>query len=145
MALWTDRCPVRNHKTKSASLLRLLTQTIEAPKKRNRLSERQTHKKKKQKRMLVSKIEIKLEFPYVVPTQHKHRTEAYACLQYHYAQCIRRSDAALNLMWLTVGVMRHQQAIRVKFIFRKDDILYIIVFFNLPISYCSIFSKEVEI
>ena len=82
MALWTDRCPVRNHKTKSASLLRLLTQTIEAPKKRNRLSERQTHKKKKQKRMLVSKIEIKLEFPYVVPTQHKDRTAAYAHLQY---------------------------------------------------------------
>ena len=39
------------------------------------MSERQIHKKKKQKRTIVSKIEIKLHFPYVVPTQHEHRQQ----------------------------------------------------------------------
>ena len=47
-----------NHKTKYAVLLRLLTQTIEAPKK----SQRKTHTKK-QKRIIVNKIEIKLQLP----------------------------------------------------------------------------------
>ena len=47
--------------TRFAVLFRLLTQTIEAPKKRNRdCQERQTYKKKKRKRTIASKIEIKL-------------------------------------------------------------------------------------
>jgi len=46
---------------------------------RNRLRETNTQKEKEE-RTIVSKIEIKLQFPYVVQTQ------------------------ALNLMWLTVGV-----------------------------------------
>ena len=44
-----------------------------------------THKKKKQKRTKVRKIEIKLQFPYVVPAQYEHRTAADRYLQYHCA------------------------------------------------------------
>ena len=52
-----------NHKAKSAVLFRLLTQTIEAPKKRNR-TVRVTNilKRKKRKRTIVNKVEIKLQF-----------------------------------------------------------------------------------
>ena len=70
----------------STVLFRLLTQTIETPKKRNRDCQSDKHiKKKKWKRTIASKIEKKLLFPYVVPTQHEHRIAVYAHLQYHYA------------------------------------------------------------
>jgi len=73
-----------NHKTKSTVLI--IKQTKEAPKKRNRgLSESQTHKKKKWKRMIVSKNRKKLQFPYVVQAQYEHRTAADTHLQYHCA------------------------------------------------------------
>ena len=47
----------QGHKIKSAVLIRLLTQTLEAPKKRNRI-EMTNAQKKKRKRMVVSKKEI---------------------------------------------------------------------------------------
>ena len=49
----------------------------------------------------MSKIEIKLQFPYVVPTQHEHCTAGYA----HYNTIVHKNkiNVALNLMWLTVG------------------------------------------
>ena len=46
---------------KSPALLRMLTQTIEAPKKRKK-QDCQTHKKTQRKSMIVSEIEIKLQF-----------------------------------------------------------------------------------
>ena len=74
-----------NHKIKSNALFRLLAQTVEALKKRNRLSEWQTHKKKQWKRKTIRKIEIKLQFPYVVQAQYEHGTAADTHLQYHCA------------------------------------------------------------
>ena len=39
---------------------------------------------KKKERTIVSKIEIKLQFPYVVPTQYEHHTAAETHLYNHY-------------------------------------------------------------
>ena len=44
-----------NQKTKSAVFFRLLTQTIEAPKKRNKIVKSDIHKKKKWKRTMIEK------------------------------------------------------------------------------------------
>ena len=69
----------------SAVLYRLLKQTIEASKKRNMTVRVTNIKKKKRKWTIVRKLEIKLQFPYVDPTQHEHRTAVYVHLQYHCA------------------------------------------------------------
>ena len=70
----------------STVLFRLLTQTIETPKKRNRDCQSDKHiKKKKWKRTIVSKIEINLQFPNVVPAHYEHSTAADTHLQYHCA------------------------------------------------------------
>ena len=72
-----------NHKTKTAVLFRLLTQNKDAPKKRNNDCQSDRHvKKKKWKRMIVSKIEIKLQFSYMVQAQFEHHTAADTHLQY---------------------------------------------------------------
>ena len=42
----------------------------------------------------MSKIELKLQFPYVVQTQYEHRTTADAYLQYH---CVQRTKSAVAL------------------------------------------------
>ena len=76
-----DRGLVRNHKTSSADVFRLLTLTIEAPKKRNRTVIVTNIKRKSGKKMIVSKIEIKLQFPYVVQAQYEHHTAADTHLQ----------------------------------------------------------------
>ena len=67
-----------NDGTKSAVLFRLLTQTKEASKKR--LSESQTHRKKKWKRTIESKKNL-----YVVQAQYDHRTAADTHLEYQCA------------------------------------------------------------
>ena len=73
-----------NHKTKSAVLFRLITQTKDTPKKAIVLPGWQTHEKKKWKRTIVKKIEKKLQFPYVFQAQYEHRTAAADTqLQYH--------------------------------------------------------------
>ena len=41
------------------------------------------HTKEKAERTIVSKIEIKLQFPYVVQAEYEHRTAADTYLQYH--------------------------------------------------------------
>jgi len=73
-----------HYKTKSV-LFRLLTQSKEAPKKRNRDCQSDKRKKKKWKRKIMSKIEKKLQFPYVVQAQFGHRTVADIHLQHHCA------------------------------------------------------------
>ena len=44
-SLCTNRCLVKESQSKSTALFRLLTQTVDAPKKEIGLSESQTHKK----------------------------------------------------------------------------------------------------
>ena len=50
----------------------------------------------------MSQIEIKLQFPYIVPTQHEHRRAADTHLQYNCIVHKNKTNVALNLM-LTVG------------------------------------------
>ena len=70
----------------SAVLHRLLTQTIEAPKKRNRtVRVTNIEKEKVDKDDSESKIEINLYFPYVVQAQYEYCTAADTHLQYHCA------------------------------------------------------------
>ena len=70
------------HKTKSAALFRLLTQTIQAPNSRNRtVRQNDNIPQKMWRRTILSKIEINLQFPYVVPAQYEHRTVADTHLQ----------------------------------------------------------------
>ena len=57
-------------------LVCFLSQTIEAPKIRNGTVGFTNTQKEKQKRMIVSKIEIKLQFPYLLPAQYEHHTTA---------------------------------------------------------------------
>jgi len=65
-------------------LFRLLTQTLEAPKKRNRTVKNDKHIKRKSGKggQLVKQ---KLQFPYVVQSQYEHHTAADTHLQYHRA------------------------------------------------------------
>ena len=69
-----------NHKIKSADLFILLTQTIQAPKKRIRHVRVTNTQKKRRKRSIVSKIEIKVQFPYVVQAQNEIFQIAYLSL-----------------------------------------------------------------
>jgi len=67
-----------------AVLYRLLTLTIEAPKKRN-MTIRVTNILKEKVEKDGSKIEIKLQFPYVIQARYEYRTAADTHLQYHCA------------------------------------------------------------
>ena len=72
-----------NHKTKSAVLFRLLKQ-IEAPKKDIGLSERPKQNEKSGQRIIVSKIEINLQFPMLfqqsmIPIYHCEKEQDYYC------------------------------------------------------------------
>ena len=64
----------------SAVLYRLLTQTIEAPKKRTVKNDKQKEKVEKD-----DSEKKKLQFLYVVQAQYEHRTSADTHLQYHCA------------------------------------------------------------
>ena len=79
----TDRGLAQESKRhKSAALFRLLTQNYGGTQERNRTVRiTNTQKEKAEKDNSVCKIEIKLQFPYIVSTQYEHRTAAH--LRYH--------------------------------------------------------------
>ena len=52
--------------------------------------------------MIVSKIEIKLQLPYVVQTQYEHRTDADTHSQYNTTVHKNKSYVALNVVKLFV-------------------------------------------
>ena len=81
----------------------LLKQTIEAPKKRNRTVRMTNIKKKKRKRTIVSKIERKLQFPYVF--RHSMSIAQQLMPIYNTTVYKNKVNVAFNLMWLTVGCL----------------------------------------
>jgi len=88
----------------SAVLYRLFIQTIEAPKKRNRIvRETNTSKEKVEKDdMIVSKIEIKLQFPYLVQAQYEHCTAADTTREYRITEKSNSSQVARQTEYRSV-------------------------------------------
>ena len=65
-------------------LPRVCTVLNRGTQKRNRTqNDKNTQKEKAEKEKIVSKIEIKLQFPYVVPAKYEHHTAADTHLQHH--------------------------------------------------------------
>ena len=63
----------------------------------------QINKNKKRKRTIVNKIEIKLQLPYVVPTQQSIAQQLMPI--YNTTVHKNKITVDINLMWLTVGFL----------------------------------------